>query len=91
MVRVALKARDIPRRERPAANLVFLVDTSGSMESENKPPLVERSLRLLVGGLTARDHVSIVTYAGQAGVALPPSNGGTRADPQGDRRIEDAR
>lgn len=76
LVRVALKARDIPRRERPAANLVFLVDTSGSMEPENKLPLVQRSLRLLVGNLTARDHVSIVTYAGEAGVALPPSNGG---------------
>lgn len=76
LVRVALKARDIPRRERPAANLVFLVDTSGSMEPENKLPLVQRSLRLLVGSLTARDHVSIVTYAGEAGVALPPSNGG---------------
>ncbi len=76
LVRVALKARDIPRRERPAANLVFLVDTSGSMEPENKLPLVQRSLRLLAGNLTARDHVSIVTYAGEAGVALPPSNGG---------------
>ena len=75
LVRVALKARDIPRRERPAANLVFLVDTSGSMEPENKLPLVQRSLRLLVGNLTARDHVSIVTYAGEAGVALPPSKG----------------
>lgn len=76
LVRVALKARDIPRRERPPANLVFLVDTSGSMEPENKLPLVQRSLRLLAGSLTARDHVSIVTYAGEAGVALPPSNGG---------------
>ena len=75
LVRVALKARDIPRKERAAANLVFLVDVSGSMEPENKLPLVQRSLRLLTEKLTARDHVSIVTYAGNAGLALSPANG----------------
>lgn len=75
LVRVALKARDIPRRERPAANLVFLVDVSGSMEPENKLPLVQRSLRLLTEKLTVRDHVAIVTYAGNAGLALAPANG----------------
>jgi len=75
LVRVALKARDIPRKERPAANLVFLVDVSGSMEPENKLPLVQRSLRLLTEKLSARDHVAIVTYAGNAGLALAPSNG----------------
>lgn len=75
LVRVALKARDIPRKERPAANLVFLVDVSGSMEPENKLPLVQRSLRLLTEKLTARDHVAIVTYAGNAGLVLAPSNG----------------
>lgn len=75
LVRVAIKARDVPRAERPAANLVFLVDVSGSMEPENKLPLVKRALRMVVDRMTARDSVAIVTYAGDAGIALKPSNG----------------
>lgn len=76
LARVSMKAREVNRRERPPANLVFLVDVSGSMDTENKLGLVQQSLRLLAGQLTARDHVSIVTYAGESAVALMPANGG---------------
>jgi len=76
LARVSMKAREVNRRERPPANLVFLVDVSGSMDTENKLGLVQQSLRLLTGQLTARDHVSIVTYAGESAVALMPANGG---------------
>ncbi len=75
LVRIALKARDIARSERPPANLVFLVDVSGSMEPEDRLPLIQRSLRMLTESLTARDRVSLVTYAGEAGVRLPSSSG----------------
>ena len=63
LVRLGLQARAVDRRERPAANLVFLVDVSGSMAPENKLPLVKRSLRLLLDRLTERDRVALVTYA----------------------------
>ncbi len=60
-------------RERPAANLVFLVDVSGSMNSPDKLPLVQCSLALLADRLSPRDRVSIVVYAGAAGVVLQPT------------------
>ena len=56
---------------RPAANLVFLLDVSGSMNEPNKLPLVKESMRLLVGKLRADDRVAIVVYAGASGLALP--------------------
>lgn len=73
LVRIGLKARDTDVRERPRANLVFLVDVSGSMAPENKLPLVQRSLRLLLEQLDPKDQVGIVTYAGEADVALEPT------------------
>lgn len=79
LVRVGLRARDLPRGERPHANLVFLVDVSGSMQPENKLPLVKKSLRLLVDQLTPRDTVALVTYAGEAGVALNPTSGSEKS------------
>ena len=60
----------VPRRERPAANLVFLVDVSGSMDTVDKLPLVQCSLALLANRLSPHDHVSIVVYAGAAGLVL---------------------
>jgi secreted protein with Ig-like and vWFA domain/anti-sigma factor RsiW len=71
LVRIGLKARETSDAARPAANLVFLVDVSGSMAAPAKLPLVQESLRLLVGRLRADDHVAIVTYATQATLALP--------------------
>ena len=61
--------------ERPAANLVFLVDVSGSMASTNKLPLVKKSLRLLTKQLRHDDRISIVVYAGSASVILEPTEG----------------
>ena len=75
VVRIGLKARDIDRHERPAGNLVFLVDVSGSMSAANKLPLVKQSLKMLVRELSANDRISLVTYSGQAGLKLPPTPG----------------
>ena len=73
LVRIGLQAASIDRGERPRANLVFLVDVSGSMQPENKLPLVKRSLRLLLDRLGQNDAVSIVTYAGESRIALEPT------------------
>jgi Ca-activated chloride channel family protein len=73
LLRVGLRGYDLPRRERPAANLVFLVDVSGSMNQPDKLPLVQCSLALLADRLSPRDRVSIVVYAGAAGVVLEPT------------------
>ena len=75
VARIALKGKEIAQSERPAANLVFLVDVSGSMNETNKLPLVKQSLKFVVERLTEKDTVSMVTYAGESGVALPVTNG----------------
>ena len=75
LVRIGLQGRDIDRGERPAGNLVFLVDVSGSMQDANKLPLVKQVLAMLVEELTENDRVAIVTYAGNAGLVLPPTTG----------------
>lgn len=71
LVRIGIKGRELTAGMRPAANLVFLLDVSGSMNSANKLPLVKESLRLLVDRLRSDDRVAIVTYAGSSGLALP--------------------
>jgi Ca-activated chloride channel family protein len=73
VVRIGIKGYDIQRATRPSANLVFLIDTSGSMNAPNKLPLVKQSLSMLLDQLDADDHVAIVTYAGGAGTALEPT------------------
>ena len=75
LVHIGIKGFDLPRAERPAANLVFLLDVSGSMDEPNKLPLVKKSLHLLVNELGANDRVSIVVYAGAAGTVLEPTSG----------------
>jgi Ca-activated chloride channel family protein len=75
LARIGLKGREIPREERPASNLVFLIDVSGSMNAENKLPLVKSGLKLLVEQLDERDRVAIVVYAGASGVVLPSTSG----------------
>lgn len=75
LVRVGLKGREVHRKERPASNLVFLVDVSGSMQQENKLPLVRESLKLLTRELGDSDRVAIVVYAGSTGLVLPPTGG----------------
>ena len=73
LVRIGIKGYSIHRATRPRANLVFLIDTSGSMQEPNKLPLVRQSLDLLLDELDPRDTVAIVTYAGYAGTALEPT------------------
>jgi len=75
LVRVGIKARDIEARNRPASNLVFLLDVSGSMQPAERLPLLKTGLRMFVEQLTANDRVTVVTYAGTTGVALPPTRG----------------
>ncbi|MES1167624.1 MAG: von Willebrand factor type A domain-containing protein, partial [Oleiharenicola lentus] len=71
LVRIGLKGREVSDAARPAANLVFLLDVSGSMQQPNKLPLVKQSLHLLVDKLRADDRVAIAVYAGASGLALP--------------------
>jgi Ca-activated chloride channel homolog len=68
-----------PEGPAPAANLVFLVDVSGSMMDEDKLPLIKSSLRQLVAELRAEDQVSLVVYAGAAGLVLPPTSGADKS------------
>ncbi|HEY2414639.1 MAG TPA: von Willebrand factor type A domain-containing protein [Pirellulaceae bacterium] len=75
VLRVGLKGKDIDRTKRPASNLVFLLDVSGSMSDENKLPLLKTAMKLLVNELGENDRVSIVTYAGDAGLKLPSARG----------------
>jgi Ca-activated chloride channel family protein len=74
LLRVALKGREL-RGDRPASNLVFLLDVSGSMGEPNKLPLVKESMRMLVNQLTENDKVAIVVYATEASMYLPPVSG----------------
>ncbi|MCP5538277.1 MAG: VWA domain-containing protein [Akkermansiaceae bacterium] len=73
LVKIGLKGKEIMREERPAANLVFLLDVSGSMNSQDKLPLLVDSMKILLKELNADDSVSIVVYAGAQGLALPPT------------------
>ena len=78
IVRIGLQGYDIPQATRPPANLVFLVDTSGSMQDPDKLPLVKQSLRLLTEQMQPTDSIAIVAYAGDAGVVLEPTKGSER-------------
>ncbi len=74
LLRIGLRGYDIDRSERPAANLVFLVDVSGSMHSRDKLPLVQCSMAMMAEQLNPRDRVSIVTYAGSTKTILTGSS-----------------
>ena len=71
LVRIGLKGREVTDAQRPAANLVFLIDVSGSMRGPARLPLVKQSLRLLVNKLRPDDRVALAVYAGASGLALP--------------------
>jgi Ca-activated chloride channel homolog len=75
LLRVGLKGYDITAEKLPPANLVFLVDVSGSMMTPDKLPLLKSGLKLLVQNLRAQDRVSLVVYAGNTGVVLEPTPG----------------
>ncbi|EMB14474.1 VWA domain-containing protein [Rhodopirellula europaea] len=70
LVRVGIQAKDIDRKERPRCNLVFLIDTSGSMKRPNKLPLVIEGMKVLLDQLKNKDRVAIVVYAGSSGLVL---------------------
>ncbi len=73
LVHIGIKGYDIKQTEKPKSNLVFLLDTSGSMNAANKLPLLKNSFKLLLSTLSKDDTVSIVAYAGSAGVVLEPT------------------
>ena len=73
LMHVAIKGFDVKPAEQPKANLVFLIDVSGSMDEPDKLPLLKSAFRLLVAKLKPDDTVSIVTYAGNAGTVLMPT------------------
>lgn len=81
---IGLQGRELAVEDLPPCNLVFLIDVSGSMQPENKLPLVKASLLLLVDQMRPQDRVAIVTYAGSAGLALPSTPGSQK------ERIRDA-
>ena len=79
LLQIGLKGFAPELEERPAANLVFLVDVSGSMQSPQKLGLVKKSLRLLVNRMTARDRIALAVYAGAAGTVLESTAGSEKA------------
>lgn len=79
LVRVGLKGKEIATQDRPASNLVFLLDVSGSMNSAEKLPLLKTGMKMLVDQLSENDKISIVVYAGAAGLVLEPTYGYEKA------------
>ncbi len=75
LVHIGLQGKKIPTENLPAANIVFLIDVSGSMEAPNKLPLLKASFKMLVEQLREQDRVAIVVYAGAAGLVLPSTPG----------------
>lgn len=84
LVHIGLQGKRIDAKNLPPSNLTFLIDVSGSMNDENKLPLLKESMKLLVNELREEDRVSIVVYAGAAGLVLPPTHGDNK------RKIIDA-
>jgi Ca-activated chloride channel homolog len=75
LLHVGIKGIEVGKDQRPASNLVFLLDVSGSMNSPDKLPLLKSAFRLLVKQLNANDRVTMVVYAGASGVVLEPTAG----------------
>jgi len=75
LVHLGLQGKQIPTDDLPPSNLVFLLDVSGSMNQANKLPLLKSAFKMLVENLRAEDKVSIVVYAGAAGMVLEPTSG----------------
>ncbi|MBC5833427.1 DUF3520 domain-containing protein [Flavobacterium sp. F372] len=75
LVKIGLQGREIATGNLPNSNFVFLIDVSGSMSGENRLPLVIESLKILTKQLRKEDKISIVVYAGAAGLVLPPTSG----------------
>jgi Ca-activated chloride channel homolog len=80
LVHIGLQGKSLDFENLKPCNLVFLIDSSGSMQDENKLPLLKKSLGLLLDGLSARDRVAIVAYAGAAGLVLPSTPAGRKSE-----------
>ena len=80
LLMIGIKGYDVPKAVLPPANLVFLIDTSGSMNTPDKLPLLKQSFAQLVRQLRPQDRVAIVVYAGSAGLVLPPTPGDRQDD-----------
>jgi Ca-activated chloride channel family protein len=80
LVHIGLQGKKLATEDLPPANLVFLLDVSGSMNSPDKLPLVKSSLRTLASQLTSRDRVAVVVYAGASGLVLPSTPGDQRGE-----------
>ncbi len=80
LVKIGLQGKKIEQDNLPPSNIVFLVDVSGSMSDENKLPLLKESMKVLVNELRSEDKVSIVVYAGAAGMVLPPTPGNEKRE-----------
>ncbi len=80
LMQIGIKGYEVLADNRPAANLVFLIDVSGSMNSPDKLPLLKNALKMLTRQLRTEDRVSMVVYAGSSGVVLEPTSG--------DRQVE---
>ncbi|MDX2172993.1 MAG: von Willebrand factor type A domain-containing protein [Bacteroidota bacterium] len=78
LIHIGIQGKEIKTDKMPANNLVFLIDVSGSMLDANKLPLLKSGLRLLVDQLRPEDKVSLVVYAGAAGVVLPATSGNNK-------------
>jgi len=78
LARIGIKGRQIDPQQREPANLVFLLDVSGSMRPANKLPLVKAAMKMLVANLTDRDRVAIAVYASASGLVLEPTSCETR-------------
>jgi Ca-activated chloride channel homolog len=79
LMHIGIKGFSLNGQEKPKSNLVFLIDTSGSMDSPDKLPLLRNAMKMLVETLGAEDTVSIVTYAGSAGTVLEPTKAKDKA------------
>ncbi len=79
LLHIGIKGYDVDKHKLPASNLVFLLDVSGSMMSDNKLGLLKRSLKMLTRQFSAKDSISIVVYAGASGVVLEPTAGNQHA------------
>ena len=84
LVKIGLKAKEIPSENLPEANFVFLIDVSGSMYGPTRLELIKSSLKLLVNNLREKDRVAIVVYSGSAGEVLPSTSGNEK------QKIKDA-
>jgi Ca-activated chloride channel family protein len=78
LVRIGIKGREMREENVPARNLVFLLDVSGSMMSQDKLPLVKRGLAMMTESLRPQDSIAIVVYAGNSGLVLPATSGRER-------------